>query len=146
MGVPGSPAPDNIGAQGSAETIYSNDALDPVDEEGLSEAEEMDEAAAEREAPASAVTESSEAVALNPQPVTVDSPVDHAHVEQAASLKSEATPAAHTEPLVSMPPAIHETPAAVAPPAAPATPTSSVAPVEPAPSPAAPDHADHDPQ
>jgi hypothetical protein len=146
MGVPGSPAPDNVGAQGSTETIDSNDALDPVDEDGLSEAEEMDEAAVEREAPASAVPESPEAVALNPQPVTVELPVDHAHAEQAASPKSEATPALHSEPAAPMPPAIHETPAAVAPPAAPAAPASSAAPAEPAPSPAAPDHADHDPQ
>jgi len=146
MGVPGSPAPDNVGAQGSTETIDSNDALDPVDEDGLSEAEEMDEAAVEREAPASAVPESPEAVALNPQPVTVESPVDHARAEQAASPKSEATPALHSEPAAPMPPAIHETPAAVAPPAAPAAPASSAAPAEPAPSPAAPDHADHDPQ
>jgi hypothetical protein len=146
IGVPGSPATDIASAQSSDEAVDAADAIDSIDEEGASEPEEMDGTAVEQEASAPAAAVPLESVASSQPQRPVESPIEHAHADQATSPMREATPAAHTEPAAPIPEAIHETPAPAAPPAAPTAPAPSAVPAAPAPSPAAPDHADHDPQ
>jgi hypothetical protein len=158
MGAPGSGAPDMVNANGSPEAADAVDALEPIDDEGSSEVEEMDEPAVEREAPAAAADTPAEDVAASHQRRVSEALVEH--VEPGPST-SEATHPASTEPAETLPPAVHETSASVAPsapaapssssassvtPAPPATPSAPVPTAEPVSSPPAPDHADRDPQ
>jgi len=122
------------------------DALDAIDEDGASEAEDIDETPVEREVLADAVAPAEEIARGQQEREPAEPPLEDARAEQAAAPIAEATSAADTQPAAPTTPATHEPSATVAPPDTPATPASSAAPVEPAPSPAAPDHADHDPQ
>ena len=146
MGVSGSPTPDSSNAQGSTEPMEPADALDAIDEDGASEAEDIDETPVEREVLADAVAPAEEIARGQQEREPAEPPLEDARAEQAAAPIAEATSAADTQPAAPTTPATHEPSATVAPPDTPATPASSAAPVEPAPSPAAPDHADHDPQ
>jgi len=146
MGVSGSPTPDSSNAQGSTEPMEPADALDAIDEDGASEAEDIDETPVEREVLADAVAPAEEIARGQQEREPAEPPLEDARAEQAAAPIAEATSAADTQPAAPTTPATHEPSATVAPPDTAATPASSAAPVEPAPSPAAPDHADHDPQ
>jgi hypothetical protein len=147
LGVPGSPAPDSVNAQGSTEPMEPADALDSIEEDGASEAEEIDETLVEREVPAAAAAPAEEIAPRQQEREAAGPQLEHDRAEHAAAPIAEATSAGHTQPAAPTPPATHGSFAtAAAPPDTPATPASSAGPVEPAPSPAAPDHADHDPQ
>ena len=92
MGVPGSPAPETADTAESPETIDQAEALDRMEDDGAAESEEMDETAAESQAPAVA------------EPRRAESAVEHAATEPANPSPGEAAPAATAEP-VAPPPA-----------------------------------------
>jgi hypothetical protein len=91
MGVPGSPAAETADAAESPETIDQAEALDRMEDDGAAESEEMDEAAAEPQAPAVA------------EPRRAEPAVEHAATGQANPSPGEAAPAATAEPVPAPP-------------------------------------------
>jgi hypothetical protein len=91
MGVPGSPAPETADTAESPDTIDQAEALDRMEDDGAAESEEMDETAAESQAPAVA------------EPRRAESAVEHAATEPANPSPGEAAPAATAEPVAAPP-------------------------------------------
>jgi len=91
MGVPGSPAAEAADAAESPETIDQAEALDRMEDDGAPESEEMDEAAAEPQAPVEA------------EPRRAESAVEHAGTVQANPSPGEAAPAVSAEPVAAPP-------------------------------------------
>jgi hypothetical protein len=91
MGGPGSPAAEAADAAESPEMIDQAEALDRMEDDGAAESEEMDEAAAEPQAPAEA------------EPRRAESAVEHAGTAQANPSPGEAAPAVSAEPVAAPP-------------------------------------------